>query len=93
MMVMSEQEQFLIQLMSELKDIKSNMTTKEDIKTINIKLDKLSEKLDSYQIENLNADNLLLSEIRSIREGVVFVNRKVADAELEINLIKQTKKQ
>lgn len=93
MMVMSEQEQFLIQLMSELKEIKSNMTTKEDIKTINIKLDKLSEKLDSYQIENLNADNLLLSEIRSIREGVVFVNRKVADAELEINLIKQTKKQ
>lgn len=93
MMVMSEQEQFLLQLMSELKEIKSNMTTKEDIKTINIKLDKLSEKLDSYQIENLNADNLLLSEIRSIREGVVFVNRKVADAELEINLIKQTKKQ
>ena len=37
----------------------------------------------------MNADNLLLAEVQSLREGVVFVNRKVADAELEINLLKQ----
>lgn len=46
------------------------------------KVDKFSDKLDAYQVENINADNRLLNEIQSIREGVVFVNRKVADAEL-----------
>ncbi|MGG5253700.1 hypothetical protein ACQYAD_09415 [Neobacillus sp. SM06] len=83
---MSELNELFLQLMNELKEIKSTMATKEDIRN-------LSEKLDSYQVENLNADNLLMSQIRSIREGVVFVNRKVADAELELNIMKQTSKQ
>lgn len=56
-------------------------------------IDKLSNKIGVHHIENINSDNLLLNEIRSIREGVVFVNRKVADAELELNLIKQNIKQ
>lgn len=86
-------EQLLKQLLNEIQDIKVNMATKQDIESINNKLDKLSEKIAVQHIENINADNLLLSEIRSIREGVVFVNRKVADAELELNLIKQNNRQ
>lgn len=42
-------------------------------------------------IANINSDNRLLNEINSLREGVVFVNRKVADAELEIHSLKQNK--
>jgi len=32
-------------------------------------------------------------EIKDLRNGVIFVNRKVADAELEINMMKQSKNQ
>ncbi|APB35975.1 MULTISPECIES: hypothetical protein [Heyndrickxia] len=32
-------------------------------------------------------------EIKDLRNGVIFVNRKVADAEFEINMMKQNKNQ
>ena len=63
--------------------------TNNNFSVLNVKIDKLSEKITAHQVENMNADNLLLAEVQSLREGVVFVNRKVADAELEINLLKQ----
>lgn len=76
---------------TELKGIKANMATKQDIELINNKLDSLSEKIDAQHIENINADNRLLNEIQTLNEGVIFINRKIADAELEINLIKHNK--
>jgi ribosome-interacting GTPase 1 len=88
---MSGQEQLLKKVLDEMQEIKANMATKKDLEDIKVKLDKLSEKMDAHQIENINSDNLLLNEIQALREGVSFVNRKVADAELEINYLKQSK--
>lgn len=90
---MSEQELLLREIINEVKEIKSNMATKQDIDGINLKLDKLSESIERKHLANIHSDELLLSEIRSIREGVIFVNRKVADTELELKFIKQTGKQ
>ena len=64
-----------------LTDLEKNVATKDDIKA-------LSEKIDSQHVENINADNLLLDEISSLKEGVIFVNRKVTDAEFEIHTLK-----
>lgn len=86
-------DELLKQLINEMQDIKANMATKQDVDSIKTKLDKLSEKIEVQHIENIRADELLLNEIRSIREGVLFVNRKVADTELELNIIKQNNKQ
>ncbi|MGQ9028285.1 hypothetical protein ACTXHN_21065 [Bacillus licheniformis] len=69
-----------------LTDLEKNVATKDDIKA-------LSEKIDSQHVENINADNLLLDEISSLKEGVIFVNRKVADAEFEIHTLKTRKQQ
>lgn len=91
--MMSEQEQLLKLMMKEIQEIKGNMATKGDIELLNYKLDKLSENVEKQHIANINSDNILLNEIRSIREGVVFVNRKIADAELELNMLKQNTKQ
>jgi ribosome-interacting GTPase 1 len=88
---MSGQEQLLKKVLDEMQEIKANMATKKNLEDIKVKLDKLSEKMDAHQIENINSDNLLLNEIQALREGVIFVNRKVADAELEINYLKQSK--
>ncbi|MFB9988950.1 hypothetical protein ACFFLP_16270 [Bacillus benzoevorans] len=73
--------------------MKVNMATKGDIEVINYKLDKLTENVEKQHIANINSDNILLNEIRSIREGVVYVNRKIADTELELNMMKQNVKQ
>jgi hypothetical protein len=105
---MSETEQLLKNLFNEMQEIKSNMATKQDLESMatkqdlesiatkidsmSVKLDKHSEKIETHQIVNINSDTLLLNEIRSLREGVFFVNRKVADAELEIHSLKQNKK-
>jgi outer membrane murein-binding lipoprotein Lpp len=35
----------------------------QELRSLNTKIDKLSEKMDKQQIENINADNLLLTEI------------------------------
>ncbi|MFL0477956.1 hypothetical protein CHCC14809_3581 [Bacillus licheniformis] len=64
-----------------LSDLEKNVATKDDIKA-------LSEKIDSQHVENINADNLLLDEISALKEGVIYVNRKVADAEFEIHTLK-----
>lgn len=86
-------EQILKRILEELNAIKLSMATKEDIEQINLKLDKLSEDVEKQHIASLNSDNILLNEIRSLREGVVYVNRKVADTELELNMMKQSTKQ
>jgi hypothetical protein len=82
---------FKTNMATELHEIKSNMATKKDIELINFKLDKLSGKMDDQHIENINADHRLLNEIQELKKGVLFVNRKIANAELEINLIKHKK--
>jgi len=69
-----------------LTDLEKNVATKDDINA-------LSEKIDSQHVENINSDNLLLDEISSLKEGVIFVNRKVADAEFEIHTLKARKQQ
>jgi hypothetical protein len=76
---------------TELQGIKTNIATKQDIKIINNKLDSLFESINAQHIENINPDNRLLNDIQSLKEGVFFINRKIADAELEINLIKHKK--
>lgn len=61
--------------------------TSSKLNVINEKIDKLNEKVDAQHAENINSDNLLLEEISSLKEGVIFVNRKVADAEFEIHTL------
>ncbi|MBB6446515.1 hypothetical protein HNR53_003174 [Bacillus benzoevorans] len=90
---MSEQDELLKQILLEVQSMKVNMATKGDIEVINYKLDKLTENVEKQHIANINSDNILLNEIRSIREGVVYVNRKIADTELELNMMKQNVKQ
>lgn len=58
---------------SRLTNLERNVATKDDIKT-------LSDKIDFQHTENINSDNLLLDEISALEEGVIYVNRKVADA-------------
>lgn len=53
---------------------------------------KVYQKLDDQHIENIHADEFLLGEIRTIRNSVSFINRKVSDNELEIDVIKQVYK-
>ncbi|CAI8808670.1 MULTISPECIES: hypothetical protein [Bacillus] len=64
-----------------LTDLEKNVATKDDIKT-------LSDKIDFQHTENINSENLLLDEISALKEGVIYVNRKVADAEFEIHTLK-----
>ncbi|MGO0173857.1 hypothetical protein [Bacillus licheniformis] len=71
---------------SRLTNLERNVATKDDIKT-------LSDKIDFQHTENINSDNLLLDEISALKEGVIFVNRKVADAEFEIHTLKARKQQ
>ncbi|MCY8022053.1 MAG: hypothetical protein ACQEW4_12755 [Bacillota bacterium] len=66
---------------SRLTNLERNVATKDDIKT-------LSDKIDFQHTENINSDNLLLDEISALKEGVIYVNRKVADAEFEIHTLK-----
>jgi hypothetical protein len=87
----TELQEFKTNIATELHGIKTNMATKKDIELINFKLDKLSGKMDVQHIENINADNRILNEVQELKKGVLFVNRKIADAELEINLIKHKK--
>ena len=53
------------------------------------KVDNLSKVVQSFHQENIKADEILLSEIRSLKNDIVFVNRKVADNELTLNRLKQ----
>ncbi|MED1190463.1 hypothetical protein [Bacillus paralicheniformis] len=71
---------------SRLTNLERNVATKDDIKT-------LSDKIDFQHTENINSDNLLLDEISALKEGVIYVNRKVADAEFEIHTLKARKQQ
>ncbi|AUZ30153.1 hypothetical protein [Bacillus licheniformis] len=64
-----------------LSDLEKNVATKDDIKA-------LSDKIDFQHTENINSENLLLDEISALKEGVIYVNRKVADAEFEIHTLK-----
>lgn len=77
----------------DLKNVEVRIDSVEDklsakINHVEQKLDRLSEKVDHHHIESINADNILLNEIRTLRENVVFVNRRIADAELEVNALK-----
>ena len=66
--------------------VEDRLTAK--INNVEQKLDRLSEKVDRHHLESINADDILLNEIRTLRENVVFVNRRIADAELELNALK-----
>ncbi|MGD1416385.1 hypothetical protein [Bacillus stercoris] len=67
-----------------LDKIEENMATKDDINNLN-------KKLKSFHAENINADNKLMEAVNEIRNSVRFVNRKVADTELELDNIKNMK--
>src|SRR5699024_3749079 len=55
-----------------MKELKQEVgTMKEDVETANNKLDQLTEKVSAQHVENVNADNLLMSELRSLRESIV----------------------
>ncbi|WP_102271904.1 hypothetical protein [Cytobacillus massiliigabonensis] len=71
----------------------SNLDQKFDknFNILNNKIDKLSEQIRSHHIENIHADEHLLNEIISLKTNVTFINRKIADAELEINALKRSK--
>ncbi|MGV4321264.1 hypothetical protein [Bacillus mojavensis] len=62
--------------------IEKNMATKDDIT-------ELGKKIDGHHAENIDADNILLENIRDLKKSVIFINHKVADTELEINNLKQ----
>ncbi len=84
--IKSEQGKFS----DELKDVKEEQSSlREDM---NAGFARLEKKLDRHRIENINADNLLLNEIRTVREDVFFVNRKIADTELDLHTLKQQNK-
>lgn len=53
------------------------------------KIDDLSKVIQSHHQENIQSDELLLNEVRSLKTDIVFVNRKVADTELTLNRIRQ----
>lgn len=66
-------KQILEQILNELQTVNKRMNNMES--QIKIGFDEVNQTLNSHHIENINADNLLLSEIRSLRESIVFVNR------------------
>lgn len=71
----------------ELKGIRFEQSNlREDMNAGFASLDK---KLDRHHVASINADELLLTEIRTVREDVIFINRKVADTELDVLTLKQ----
>lgn len=86
-------ELLLKQILSELQNlnnkvnnIENTMATKEEIK-------KLETSIQSQHIENINSDDLILRSLVEIKESVRYVNRKVADTELDVNTLKKALKQ
>lgn len=51
---------------------------------LDTKVDEIKVALHSQHIANINSDNLVLSEIRDMKEKVRYVNRRVADVELDM---------
>jgi len=84
-------EKSLEKVLNELQSMNKRMDNMES--QIKQGFDQVNQTLESQHIENIIADNLLLNEIRSLRESVVFINRKIADTELEVNLLKNEKNQ
>lgn len=76
-------------LTANINSVEEKLTA--NMNSVEEKLDQLTKNVDEYHIENITADNLLLNEIRTLRENVVFVNRRIADTELELNTLRRNK--
>lgn len=79
-------EQSLQQIIEKLNNIESKMATKDDV-------EKLNASINSRHIENINSDDLILRGLDEIKESVRYINRKVADTELEVHTMKKALKQ
>ncbi|OIJ12696.1 hypothetical protein BKP37_12920 [Anaerobacillus alkalilacustris] len=69
-----------------VNEIETTMATKDDIK-------RLEASINSQHIENINSDDLILRNLDEIKESVRYVNRKIADTELDVHTMKKALKQ
>ncbi len=75
-------DQLLEQILLQLKEMKS------DIKELKVGQQRIMDRLDSHHIENINADNLLLKEIKNIKLDIDFLQQDTNDNRKEIFKLK-----
>ncbi|AVD55934.1 MAG: hypothetical protein SOH59_07805 [Heyndrickxia faecalis] len=66
------------------------------VRTIRDRQEETDAKIDALSMDVHHVHGEIAGvkeEIKDLRNGVIFVNRKVADAEFEINMMKQNKNQ
>ena len=71
-------------LKNDVTNIKETMATKADI-------GRLEKSLEKTHLESLSSDEMILHTVREIKESIQHVNRRVADTELELHIIKNVK--
>jgi predicted nucleic acid-binding Zn-ribbon protein len=60
---------------------------------MNQRFDELKNAVNRKHIENIRADELILQSLDEVKESVRFVNRRIADTELDVNVMKKSLKQ
>lgn len=100
-------EKILEQLLAEMQSMKTEMqktktemtklATKDSIEKleagINAQFEGLKTSINSSRIENINSDEHILGLLTEVKENVRYINRRVADTELDVHALKKTLKQ
>lgn len=96
--VRSELKEEIGSVRSELGMVKTELQT--EINTLKTKFEILEsnqltflQELREQRLENQTREKILLNEISKINESIKFVNRRVADVELEVDEIKRDLKE
>lgn len=69
--------------------IEANMATNMDIARLSADIARLDSKLDSYQRENISADEFLLREYRTTSEKLDFHRDKIAKLIEDVHLLQR----
>lgn len=85
---------------TEMQSMKTEMTTlatKDSIEKLeagmNAQFEDLKSSITSSRIENINSDDHILGLLTEVKENVRYINRRVADTELDVHALKKTLKQ
>ncbi|MFT9848469.1 hypothetical protein [Aneurinibacillus sp. REN35] len=83
--------ELLKQILTELQGVRNEV--KQLKAEMNQRFDELKDSVDRKHIENIKADELILRSLDETRESVRFVNRRIADTELDLNVVKKSLRQ
>ncbi|MBN6186445.1 hypothetical protein JQN58_05515 [Aneurinibacillus sp. BA2021] len=84
-------DELLKQILTELQGVRNEV--KQLKAEMNQRFDELKDSIDRKHVENMKADELILQSLDETRESVRFVNRRIADTELDLNVVKKSLRQ